>query len=249
MTIVVRADGCNGTPTKCATLRHTWSDEGLDCHLGVSPKEEKDLENRHKNDEQSVRVDDQMLENTYRRIMAASATCTSDKPGEFDTSSISSCTDSSTASPSIPFGGACYNYYPSKNKGRPVMNLELVLAMERTLFAALNNAWLLTLGGVGLMSVGVEAATRIGTVVLVGGITAAVAAFITHWARFRCLAQNKSFRASSSVLFVAVFFLLTIATLVLELFYGVQYPYLERAQKVAMSSVDGIEIIPPQINP
>jgi len=91
MTIVARADGCNGTPTQCATLRHTWSDEGLDCNLSVSPKEEKDLENRHKNDEQSVRVDE--LENTYRRIMAA----TSGKPGEFDTSSISSCTDSSTA--------------------------------------------------------------------------------------------------------------------------------------------------------
>ena len=48
MTTVVRADGCDGTPTKCATLRHTWSDEGLDCHLSISPKEEEDFENRHK---------------------------------------------------------------------------------------------------------------------------------------------------------------------------------------------------------
>ena len=128
MTAVVRADGCNGTQTKCATLRHTWSDEGLDCHLSISPKEEEGFDNRHKSDEQSVRVDDQMLENTYRRIMAASAT--SGKQGDFDTSSISSSTDSSTESPSIPFGGACYNYYSSKNKGRPVMNLELVLAMN-----------------------------------------------------------------------------------------------------------------------
>ena len=33
-------------------------------------------------------------------------------------------------------------------------NASLILGMERTLFAALNNAWLLAIGGIGLMSVG-----------------------------------------------------------------------------------------------
>ena len=225
--------------SRAATLRHTWSDEGLDCHLSISPKEDiedhSDSEDRH-----------QMLENTYRRIMA---TCTSSgKPGmlrEFDTTSIASSTDSSTSSLSIPFGFSASSNLHKKGKGKQVMSLELVLSMERTLFAALNNAWLLTLGGVGLMSVGVEAATRIGAVVLAGGVVAAVTAFVIHWMRFRSLLQSKSFRPNSSVAFVAVFFFLTIATLVLELYYGIQYPYLERAQMVAMSKVDGVDIFSP----
>ena len=41
-----------------------------------------------------------------------------------------------------------------KKPRTPELDLSLVLGMERTLFAALNNAWLLALGGVGLMSVG-----------------------------------------------------------------------------------------------
>ena len=241
-------DSAADAGSRAATLRHTWSDEGLDCHLSISPKEDiedhSDSEDRH-----------QMLENTYRRIMA---TCTSSgKPGmlrEFDTTSIASSTDSSTSSLSIPFGGTCYHSAPSfaassnlhkKGKGKQAMSLELVLSMERTLFAALNNAWLLTLGGVGLMSVGAEAATRIGAVVLAGGAVAAVTAFVIHWMRFRSLLQSKSFRPNSSVVFVAVFFLLTIATLVLELYYGIQYPYLERAQMVAMSKTDRVDIISP----
>lgn len=260
MTTVDRA-AADAAGSRAATLRHTWSDEGLDCHLSISPKEEikhhSDLEGRHNVVEPSAAgVDDQMLENTYRRIMATctSSATSSGKPGllrEFDTTSIASSTDSSTVSLSIPFGGTCCHSSPpfasSSNlhvngKGQQAISLELVLAMERTLFAALNNAWLLTLGGVGLMSVGVEAATRIGVVVLAGGIVAAVTAFITHWMRFRSLLQSTSFRPNSSVVFVAVFFLLTIATLVLELYYGIQYPYLERAQKVAMSSVGGVDI-------
>ena len=243
-------DSAADAGSRAATLRHTWSDEGLDCHLSISPKEDiedhSDSEDRH-----------QMLENTYRRIMATSSAISSGKPGllrEFDTTSIASSTDSSTASLSIPFGGTCYHSSPSfaassnlhkKGKGKQAMSLELVLSMERTLFAALNNAWLLTLGGVGLMSVGVEAATRIGAVVLAGGVVAAVTAFVIHWMRFRSLLQSKSFRPNSSVVFVAVFFFLTIATLVLELYYGIQYPYLERAQKVAMSKVDGVDIFSP----
>ena len=243
-------DSAADAGSRAATLRHTWSDEGLDCHLSISPKEDiedhSDSEDRH-----------QMLENTYRRIMATSSAISSGKPGllrEFDTTSIASSTDSSTVSLSIPFGGTrCHSSPPfasSSNlhvngKGQQAMSLELVLAMERTLFAALNNAWLLTLGGVGLMSVGVEAATRIGAVVLAGGVVAAVTAFVIHWMRFRSLLQSKSFRPNSSVVFVAVFFFLTIATLVLELYYGIQYPYLERAQKVAMSKVDGVDIFSP----
>lgn len=77
MTTVDRAADAAGS--RAATLRHTWSDEGLDCHLSISPKEEiehhSDLEGRHNVVEPSAAgVDDQMLENTYRRIMA---TCTS----------------------------------------------------------------------------------------------------------------------------------------------------------------------------
>merc|ERR1740136_543383 len=42
----------------------------------------------------------------------------------------------------------------------------LILGMERTLFAALNNAWLLAIGGVGLMSVGQDRANYVGVVIL-----------------------------------------------------------------------------------
>jgi hypothetical protein len=264
-TFVARKPDASGASRGAAVTEPSMPPSAESVAVPVTPDDtvyhRTDLEGQHNAVEPSAGVDDQMLENSYRRIVA---TCTSSATlsgklvaREFDETSIASSSDSSVVSlskPIMPFGGTCYNssnsFASSSNlhvngKGQQPMSLELALSMERTLFSALNNAWLLTLGGVGLMSVGVGAATRIGAVVIAGGIVCALTAFITHWMRFRSLLQSTSFRPNSSLVFVSLFFLLTIATLVLELYYGIQYPYLERAQEVAMSSVREVAFIPP----
>eukprot|EP00584_Thalassiosira_punctigera_P007361 CAMPEP_0172541612 /NCGR_PEP_ID=MMETSP1067-20121228/12388_1 /TAXON_ID=265564 ORGANISM="Thalassiosira punctigera, Strain Tpunct2005C2" /NCGR_SAMPLE_ID=MMETSP1067 /ASSEMBLY_ACC=CAM_ASM_000444 /LENGTH=237 /DNA_ID=CAMNT_0013327681 /DNA_START=84 /DNA_END=796 /DNA_ORIENTATION=- len=65
----------------------------------------------------------------------------------------------------IPSRGAS----TASDDGHP--DLSLILALERTFFAALNNAWLLAIGGIGLMSVGedTKGAIYAGVAILAGG--------------------------------------------------------------------------------
>lgn len=65
------------------------------------------------------------------------------------------------------------------------LDLTLILGLERTLFAALNNAWLLAIGGIGLMSVGSDdnRANYAGIVILCGGIISSMIAYGMHFLR------------------------------------------------------------------
>jgi hypothetical protein len=65
------------------------------------------------------------------------------------------------------------------------LDFTLILGLERTLFAALNNAWLLAIGGIGLMSVGSDdnRATNAGIIILCGGITSSLIAYGMHFLR------------------------------------------------------------------
>ena len=65
------------------------------------------------------------------------------------------------------------------------IDLTLILGLERTLFAALNNAWLLAIGGIGLMSVGSDdnRANNAGIIILCGGIISSLIAYGMHFLR------------------------------------------------------------------
>jgi Vacuolar transporter chaperone len=123
------------------------------------------------------------------------------------------------------------------NKQKHIVDPSVVLSLERTLFAALNNAWLLAIGGVGLMSVGHgdQKATNAGIVILVGGIASALMAFGMHLFRVVQLRKNISFCYSQSIFWASIIALMTIVTLLLELNFGVMYPYLQREKTVTIA--------------
>lgn len=118
-----------------------------------------------------------------------------------------------------------------------VVDPSVVLSLERTLFAALNNAWLLVLGGIGLMSVGHgdQRATHGGIAILVGGIVSAVMAYSMHIFRVVQLKKNITFSYNHSVFWASVITLMTVVCLLLELKFGVMYPYLQREITVTIA--------------
>ena len=116
-------------------------------------------------------------------------------------------------------------------------DFNLVLGMERTLFAALNNAWLLALGGIGLMSVGSgdQRATVSGIFVLASGIVNAIFAITMHFIRLHQIRNNRPCLHRQTVLWSTIIALMTIVTLALELHFGILYPYLDREKAVTIA--------------
>eukprot|EP00588_Corethron_pennatum_P015412 CAMPEP_0194280948 /NCGR_PEP_ID=MMETSP0169-20130528/19285_1 /TAXON_ID=218684 /ORGANISM="Corethron pennatum, Strain L29A3" /LENGTH=271 /DNA_ID=CAMNT_0039025857 /DNA_START=107 /DNA_END=922 /DNA_ORIENTATION=+ len=114
----------------------------------------------------------------------------------------------------------------------------LILGMERTLFSALNNAWLLAIGGVGLMSVGHgdDRATHGGIFILSIGAVCAGVAYVMHVWRVSQIKASKAFQFSHTVIWATLIASLTIVTLVLELYFGVLYPYLSREKAVTIAN-------------
>jgi len=114
----------------------------------------------------------------------------------------------------------------------------MILGMERTLFAALNNAWLLAIGGVGLMSVGHgdDRATYGGIVILSLGAVCAGVAYMMHILRVSQIRSFQSFQFSHTVVWASMIASLTIIVLGLELYFGILYPYLSREKTVTIAS-------------
>jgi hypothetical protein len=116
-------------------------------------------------------------------------------------------------------------------------NASLILGAERTLFAALNNAWLLAIGGIGLMSVGNddERATHGGACILSLAIASTSMAYGMHVWRMNQMKNNKSFQLSHTIVWSSVIAALTLATLGLELYFGIMHPYLAREKTVVIA--------------
>lgn len=112
----------------------------------------------------------------------------------------------------------------------------LILGMERTFFAALNNAWLMVMAGIGLMSVGNndDRATTGGIFILASGLGLATLAYTMHVARVAMVNNNKSFWLAHSVFWASVIVGITIVALSLEIYFGTTYPYLERRAAVVV---------------
>jgi uncharacterized membrane protein YidH (DUF202 family) len=117
-------------------------------------------------------------------------------------------------------------------------DLSLILAMERTLFAALNNAWLLSIGGIGLMSVGSgdTRAEHAGMGIMLGGILTAFSAFAMHYLRVRQVKENIPSQYSHTLMWTGMLAILSICALVLEIRFGVLHPYLDREKAVTIAN-------------
>ena len=129
---------------------------------------------------------------------------------------------------------------PDKTNDR-LAQPSLVLGMERTLFAALNNAWLLSIGGIGLMSVGNDdnRATRGGVFILFARIMCAAMAYMMHIWRISQLRASKQFDFSHTIYWSSTIAALTIVTLSLELYFGILHPYLDREKAVTIANQEG----------
>ena len=127
----------------------------------------------------------------------------------------------------------------TKNFHQPDPNF--ILSLERTLFAALNNAWLLAMGGVGLMSVGNnDPIPLFGGIGLVGmAISVTMFALLMHFSRIHQVKTGKTFQYSQTVLWVAFIGIGTLVTMGLTLYYGIVYPFLKRTAAVEVTNVTG----------
>ena len=137
---------------------------------------------------------------------------------------------------SSPAAGKEPIFYNDRQDNHDDVDKNIVLGMERTLFAALNNAWLLAIGGVGLMSVGSgdERATQGGIAMLSSSILTAISAYTMHISRVSQLANGEPFHYWHTVLWAGVVSFLTLTALAMELNFGVLYPYLLREKAVTI---------------
>ena len=119
----------------------------------------------------------------------------------------------------------------------------LILSLERTLFAALNNAWLLAMGGAGLMSVGHNDPTPLigGIVLVVMAIFVVTSALLIHGSRVYRIKTGRSFQYSQSLLWVAFIGITTLVTMSFTLYYGIVYPFLQRTAAVEVKNIDFTE--------
>ena len=117
------------------------------------------------------------------------------------------------------------------------VDASLILGLERTLFASLNNAWLMSLGGVGFMSVGDQTATRFGIAILCASIIMATLAFTMHFIRLNQIrTPYAGLQYSHTILWVGAIMCLFLLILVLELSFGVLHPYLQRTKAVSITN-------------
>jgi hypothetical protein len=112
----------------------------------------------------------------------------------------------------------------------------LILSMERTLFAALNNAWLLALGGIGLMAIGDSDQRAVKTGVGILGLSVFTAVFACGMHNWRVYQRTKgqSFQYWHTVFWGSIISLLVLLTLSLEIYNGILHPYLQRAASVTL---------------
>ena len=106
----------------------------------------------------------------------------------------------------------------------------LILAMERTLFSALNQCWTLVMIGIGLMCVGAtndSVPDSLGVAIIVGGICFACLSYATHVSRLRSFYYGQGLGPGGSMLWTGSLMVLLVLGLACELHYALLYPYVD----------------------
>ena len=181
--------------------------------------------------------------NNVRNVQQGSTGKTAELTNDrsFDTMSISS--SSSSNHPSGTLNDIDEELGKKANVETKQPDHNLILSLERTLFAALNNAWLLAMGGAGLMSVGHNDPTPLigGIVLVVMAIFVVTSALLIHGSRVYRIKTGRSFQYSQSLLWVAFIGISTLVTMSFTLYYGIVYPFLQRTAAVEVKNIDFTE--------
>ena len=114
----------------------------------------------------------------------------------------------------------------------------LILSLERTLFSSLSTAWVLALGGVGLMAIGNtdRGAVNGGITLICSAMILIALAFLLHVWRLYQMVTHQQFRTTDTLIWTALVCLLMVSTLGCELYFGLMYPYLQRTASVAIEN-------------
>jgi hypothetical protein len=114
------------------------------------------------------------------------------------------------------------------------INSNLILALERTFFSSLNNAWLLAFGGVGLLCVGKnEVAIHGGVIMITGSLMLIMLSTMFHFNRARQIENgiDTNWFAQTKV-WAAITCGLTLVVLSMEIYFALKFPYLDRTWSV-----------------
>jgi uncharacterized membrane protein YidH (DUF202 family) len=114
----------------------------------------------------------------------------------------------------------------------------VMLSLERTFFAAMNNAWLVAMGGIGLMAVPQNDpySEQIGIAIICVALGYVFLAGTMHAIRLRQLRNGQPFPHTQSLLFTILIGVLVVATVIFQLYYGILYPFLQRAAAVTITN-------------
>jgi hypothetical protein len=121
----------------------------------------------------------------------------------------------------------------------------LIMSMERTLFSAFNQAIMLTISGVGFMSVGDNnpgGTTSFGAFLLVAGLIYVLISYFMHCWRLWRLERGLGLAPYDSQIWTGLLTILIFLALLFEVFYGFKFPFLDRSKSVEIAN-------PSQINP
>lgn len=126
-------------------------------------------------------------------------------------------------------------------KEQPLVSLKheaVLLSLERTFFAALNTAWLIAMGGIGLLSVGDEEEHSIPIGITVFGVSMAccIVALVMHAIRLHQMQTGQSFPHAQSMIWATVICILLFSTLAFQLYFGILYPFLQRTASVKVAN-------------
>mmetsp|Transcript_14645 Transcript_14645/g.35324 ORF Transcript_14645/g.35324 Transcript_14645/m.35324 type:complete len:306 (+) Transcript_14645:171-1088(+) len=123
----------------------------------------------------------------------------------------------------------------------------MTLYLERTLYAALQQSWMLGLGGVGLMSVGngTNDAINLGITFIVISMVSAVSALVLHYVRLHQIKSGEPFKFWQTALFTSLLTLCILVVLALEMHFGILYPYLLRTATVSVVNPEELVLVQP----
>ena len=110
--------------------------------------------------------------------------------------------------------------------------------MERTLYATLNQAWLIVLAGIGFMHIaatGDNVPNRLGFTLILAGTFLATTSYIIHVRRLQTFTRGEELNRCPTVLFNGIIVAMIFAALMFELCYGVLYPYYGTERAAAVS--------------
>jgi len=116
----------------------------------------------------------------------------------------------------------------------------LIMSMERTLFSAFNQAIILTISGVGFMSVGDQPGPKaFGAFILIAGLCYAMISYFFHCWRLHRLNSGRGLAPYDSQIWTGMLALLIFLALAFEVYYGFRYPFLDRAKAVEIANAGG----------